>query len=107
MKVKYDKPKGYRIKKGTYKSIKAGRRFSIFMGLEVLNRDYDFYSDDLNKWVTTHKMCEAGGNGGTRNDNIHSLKSVIRHIKKHNELEKGTELRLTSRFRDYDIIIIK
>ena len=57
MKVKYDKLKGYRIKKGTYKSTKTGKRFSIFMGLKIINKDYNFYSEKYHKWITFYELC--------------------------------------------------
>ena len=41
------------------------------------------------------------------NDKIKNLKSAIRHIKKHDEIPKGTRMRLESRFKGFDIIITK
>lgn len=41
------------------------------------------------------------------NPKISNLKQAIRHLKKHNEIPKGTKFKLESNFPGYDIYIIK
>ena len=40
-------------------------------------------------------------------ETIKSVKAALRHIRKHNELPKGTKVRLCSNFVGCDVIITK
>ena len=118
MKVHYDRPKGQRVKKGSIKITINGkkRRMNYFNGLThwaKLSEELLYYVPELDKWMTYDKVNELESNKkgyilvSSSNDKIKNLKSAIRHIKKHNEIPKGTRMRLESRFKGFDIIIIK
>ena len=119
MKVHYDKPKGQRVKKGSIKITINGRkkRINYFNGLTHwarLNEQLLYYVHEVEKWMTYDKVDELNSPNKKRyilvsssNDKIKNLKSAIRHIKKHDEIPKGTRMRLESRFKGFDIIITK
>ena len=109
MKVKYIKPKGRRIKKGSIKMIVNGvpKRIDNFMGLEVRVPNLYWWNKG-NMWINKeNNKFKVNGWLSTWNGNIKNLKQAIRYIKKHNEIPKGTKFILRSRFKGYDIIIIK
>ena len=119
MKVHYDKPKGQRVKKGSIKITINGRkkRINYFNGLTHwarLNEKLLYYIPEVDKWMTYDKVDELKSPNkkgyilvNSSNDKIKNLKSAIRHIKKHDEIPKGTRMRLESRFKGFDIIITK
>ena len=119
MKVHYDKPKGQRVKKGSIKITINGRkkRMNYFNGLTHwtrLNEQLLYYIPELDKWMIYDKVDELKSPNkkgyirvSSSNDKIKNLKSAIRHIKKHDEIPKGTRMRLESRFKGFDIIITK
>lgn len=107
MKVIYSKPKGQRIKKGSNKVNTNGnkRRVNNFYGLNHwvrLDEELLYWNEKKQLWTTDiyESTC-------TDNFNIKNLKQAIRHIKKHNEIPKGTRMVLESNFKGYDIVIIK
>lgn len=112
MKVTYECPKGQRIKKGSTKvefgfnGEKMKRRINNFYGLTCLG---DFvYGVDIDRWLLMYD--DTSNNcffSSTHNDNITNVKSAIRHIRKHDEIPKGTRFRLCSNFKGYNIFIIK
>jgi hypothetical protein len=105
MRIKYDKALGGRIKKGTYKIKGRKNRMNMFDSITIISQiNNHWWCEKLNKWGT---LEEAKGNGiSNHNDNVKNLKQVIRHIKKHKELVKGTKLILVSRFKGYNIEIL-
>lgn len=119
MKVHYDKPKGQRVKKGSIKITINGRkkRINYFNGLTHwarLNEKLLYYVPEVDKWMTYDEVSKLESSSKKRyilvsssNDKIKNLKSAIRHIKKHDEIPKGTRMRLESRFAGFDIIITK
>ena len=106
MKIKYNTPKGYRYKKGTYKY--KGKRRYIFDGLEAIdcNGNLLWWNGTNNKWIL-YKDWDNTGNISSHNGNIHSLKSAIRHIRKHDEVATGTIFILRAVLNKWDIKIIK
>ena len=118
MKVHYDRPKGQRVKKGSIKITINGRkkRMNYFNGLThwaKLSEQLLYYVPEVDKWMTYDKVSEVESNikgyilVSSSNDKIKNLKSAIRHIKKHDEIPKGTRMKLESRFKGFDIIITK
>ena len=106
MKIKYSTQKGYRYKKGTYKY--KGKRRYIYDGLEAIdcNGNLLWWNGTNNKWIL-YKDWDNTGNISSHNGNIHSLKSAIRHIRKHNEAVTGTIFVLRAVLRKWDIQIVK
>lgn len=105
MKVIYEAPKHLRSKKGTYKSNGKGR-FPIFESLTILdsmNVENHWWCNELNEWCPLVRGYDLSSD----NYNIHSLRAAIRHIKKHNEIKRGTKFLLCSRFKNTSIIIVK
>lgn len=101
MKVRYEQQKGSRIKKG---SIKYGnRRINNFWSLAC----HGYW------WVYKDEKWAKSGEEPSNSDlcihlyKIKNLKSAIRHIKKHDEVPKGTEFTLVSNFEGYNIYIRK
>ena len=91
MKIKYQAPKGHRIK--SYG----------FCWLQPENSLY-WFREDIKQWRLNEDMpvgvaCSSG-------DLCKSLKAAIRKIKKY-DLPKGTEFRLVSKWVGYDIYITK
>lgn len=118
MKVHYDRPKGQRVKKGSIKITINGKkkRINYFNGLThwtKLSEELLYYVPEVDKWMTYDKVSEIESNKkgyilvSSSNDKIKNLKSAIRHIKKHDEIPKGTRMRLESRFKGFDITITK
>lgn len=112
MKVIYDRPRGSRIKKGSEKVEFNGKkiRMKVFIGLTHwcrLDEKLLDWSYDLQKWVEISSDEYDFRNASSVNSDISNLKQAIRHVKKHDEIPKGTRMRLESNFKGYDIIIIK
>lgn len=106
MLIKYNKPKGLRIKKGTVKCL-SGKRINMFYGLDITYNPKNetlLWCPSHNKWCTTEEW--KIGPAGTIKDSIYSLKAAIRHLKKQTYLPKGTIFTLQSNFFGYDIEII-
>lgn len=110
MRILYNKPRGQRIKKGSCKILYNGKlkKFDNFCGLTHWARlsepvlDWDIINK---RWIDIRE--DDNGRTSSHNDKIKNLKQAIRHIKKHDEIPKGTRMILESRFKGYDIIIIK
>ena len=93
------------------------KRINYFNGLTHwarLNEKLLYYVPEVDKWMTYDEVSklESSSKKGyilvsSSNDKIKNLKSAIRHIKKHDEIPKGTRMRLESRFKGFDIIITK
>lgn len=101
MKVKYSKPKGQRLK-------------SQFWGL----REYDdpnklrsrfkylWWCEINKKWITTEeRYAYEKVDISNYNNNIKTVKSAIRHLRKQTYLAKGTQFFLSNKCVDYDVII--
>lgn len=97
MQIKYNKPKGQRIKR-------------YFFGIRCVSTEGEsywyYYKED--KWCTTEEDREQySGMCSNYNEDINTLKGAIRKIKKYSKyLPKGTEFYLSNRYRDYDVEII-
>lgn len=109
MRVIYDKPKGQRIKKGRSKIMWGDkiRKIDNFCGLTHwvrLSEPLLYWSNNDKKWVDSNGYC---GKISSHNTDIKNLKQAIRHIKRHDEIPKGTRMVLESRFKGFDIVIIK
>ena len=63
-----------------------------------------YYDPDKKKWV---KREEYTGNWWPATFRCRSYKAAIRHLKKHNEIPKGTRFRLVSKFVGFDRWITK
>ena len=104
MKIKYNTIKGYRYKKGTCRY--KGKRRYIFDGLEAI--DYNgkelWWNETYNKWIK-YEDWNDNGNICSINHNVHSLKSAIRHVKKHDEVAIGTVFVLRAVLELWDIKI--
>lgn len=105
MRVIYQRPRGQRVKKGTFKIKGRSKRVDIFDGLYSYSSLY--WSTKLNKWIDSKNESESKYGYSSSNQNIKNLRSAIRHIKKHNEIPKGSKFVLESRLRGYSITIIK
>ena len=101
MKIRYQAQKGFRVKKGSVKF--KDRRLNRFMGVVIDVGNKKWWCNSLDRWIEPE---EADGRGySTANYNVSNLKQLIRHVKKHKELEKGTKLRLRGRFKRTDITL--
>lgn len=107
MKVKFSKPKGQRIFKGTVKIPGKTKRFPMFLGLENMDDNYLMWSDELGKWVGRHNRPDGEYSLCSMSKPIRSVKAAIRHIRKHNEIPNGAKMVLMSNFDGYDVEIIK
>ena len=110
MRVLYDRPKGKRIKKGSSKVMwnDQVRKVDNFFGLTHcvrLNENLLDWDIDCQKWVNIDDCISI--RTSSYNTNIKNLKQAIRHMKKHDEIPKGTKFILESNFKGYDIVIIK
>lgn len=96
MKIKYNKPKGQRV-----------NRFFTGMTCETKDGETYWYYDKHDKWCTTKEDREQyNGMCGNYNNNIHTLKTAKRKIKKYSKyLPKGTMFILSNRYVGYDIEI--
>jgi hypothetical protein len=99
LKIRYDAPKNSRIKKGTCKY--KGKRVFYFHGVEC--KGY-WWHEERNKWIKFEEWHNEG-DICTCNDNVNNLKQLIRHIKRHNYLPKGTEFILVSMFQGLNIYV--
>lgn len=91
MKIKYQAPKGHRIKNHD------------FCWLETENSLY-WFREDIKQWRLNEDIPD--GVACSTGDLCRSLKSAIQKIKNY-DLPKGTEFRLVSKWVGYDIYIIK
>jgi hypothetical protein len=92
MKIKYQAPKGRRIKNHD------------FYWLEHENSLY-LYVESIKQWVLFEDIPKNCGYYST-GDTCRSLKAAIRRIKGYN-MPKGTKFRLVSKWVGYDIYITK
>lgn len=108
MKVRYEMAKGNRIKKGTKKVTIDGvtERIDNFEGLDCEDVMLG-WCEDTNSWVDLREDVRKGYWLYSCNEDIKNLKQAIRHIRKHNEIPKGTQFTLSSNFKGYDIYITK
>ena len=100
MKIIYDAPKGYRIKKGTSKVY--GTRQNNFIGLTC--SDYYWWVESAKKWKKIEDIAKDESSS-SHNNNIKNLKQAIRHLKKQRNVPKGTKFILVSLFGGYSINI--
>ena len=107
MKVKFSKPKGQRIFKGTVKVQGKNKRFPMFLGLENMDDNYLMWSDELNKWIGRYDRPEGEYSLCSMSKPIRSVKAAIRHVRNHSEIPKGAKMVLMSNFDGYDVEIIK
>lgn len=80
-----------------------------FIGLEHLWEDHEWhdwlwYEHESKTWKPVEKCT---GWRSSSNSGIHSFKAARRHLRKHDEIPKGTRFRLVSRFVGYDRILVK
>lgn len=96
MKIKYEKPKGQRINR-------------FFAGMSCKNKygKTYWYYDKEDKWCTdAEDIGQYRGCCGNHNNNIHTLKTAIRKIKKYSKyMPKGTIFKLSNKYVGYDIEI--
>lgn len=71
---------------------------------EYRNNRELYYDHDKKKWVNRH---EYTGNFYPSDFPCRSYKAALRHLRKHNEIPKGTHFRLVSRFVGQDRILVK
>jgi hypothetical protein len=107
MKVYYKQRKGRRIKKGTVKVRGRKHRVRMFHGLCIYGCDL-WWCDEVNKWIdfdyfSKHHLRSCG----TTNNKIKSVAAAVAHVKRHDEIPKGTEVWLHSNFKGFDVKIIK
>ncbi len=112
MKVKHPFQKGHRYN-CTSQKIKGKSkipRLSFYWGLTI-DKTVDgsdlWWNDTKKKWGTFTEFKETHDSYGTHLHNITSLKAAKSHIRKHDELPKGTKVRLCSNFVGCDVIITK
>lgn len=79
-----------------------------FIGIEQVYKDQPFddwlwHECESKTWKPT-KDCHGWHSNIY---GIHSFKAARRHLRKHNEIPKGTRFRLVSRFVGYDRILVK
>lgn len=80
-----------------------------FIGIEQVYDDQDFedwlwYEYGTKTWKPV-KDCDDWYSNNYHG--IHSFKAARRHLRKHEEIPKGTLFRLVSRFVGYDRILVK
>lgn len=109
MKVRFLRNKGHRVMKGTVKIPHHENRTPVFGGLENVDNHYLDWCPELNKWIpmSERNNYENGISLFSVNHKIRSVRAAIRHIKKHNEIPKGTTMRLVSYFVGCDVEITK
>lgn len=112
--AKFTASKGNRIKKGTWKN--GTRRRYMFFGLEpdVLENLENgmqglIWCDVANKWMT---KIEFNNNpewksASCMNSRIRSLKAAEAHLRRHDEIPKGTKFQFVSAFAEHDIYLVK
>ena len=106
MKVKHPFQRGHRYF-CTSQKIKGKEkhpRISFYWALTINGL---WWNETLKKWGTIEEFKETHTNYGTHMERITSVKAALRHIRKHDELPKGTKVRLCSNFVGCDVIIIK
>ena len=79
-----------------------------FIGIEQVYEDQDFedwlwHESGTNLWKPVKNCCGWHSNI----HGVHSFKAARRHLRKHNEIPKGTKFLLVSRFVGYDRILVK
>lgn len=91
----YHCEKGQRYKKGTIKTEKG--RLHVYSSIIV---DGHWWCEVDKKWVKDVCECTVRDGIYTGSDKcgIHSVKAAERHIRKHNEIQKGTKCSLISNF---------
>jgi len=106
MKVKHQFSKGNRYFCTSQKiqGNKKLHRLPFYWGLCIDNL---LWNETLKKWGTFEEFKETHTSYGTHMERVTSVKAALRHIRKHNELPKGTKVRLCSNFVGCDVIITK
>lgn len=107
MKVRFEKPKGQRVYKGTVKVQSKNKRYPIFLGLENIDDNYLMWSDELGRWIGRHNRPEGEYSLCSISKPIRSVKAAIRHVRNHNEIPKGAKMVLMSNFVGHDVVITK
>ena len=100
MRVIFEKPKGLRIKSGTHKG--SFGRYRNFVWAEI---DGYWWADEAKKWMLLDDFYGNNINGGcsTGCNEVKNVKQLVRHMKKHSYIPKGTKIRLASRFIGFDV----
>lgn len=96
--IKYSKPKGRRLKKQFWDLVLNNNP----------NGGHLYWNKVLNKWMTIDEWIEQGkiGEPNLYNSKIKTLKSAIRHLKKHTHyLPKSSVFRLVNKYVGCDIFI--
>ena len=112
MKVKHPFQRGHRYF-CTSQKVKGSKRLQRLPFYHALTIDHNPNGNDLwwnetkKKWGTFTEFKETHDSYGTHKENVTSLKAAMRHIRKHDELPKGTKVRLCSNFVGCDVIITK
>lgn len=111
MKIKHMLQKGQRCNCSTQKNTGYGNmrfhRIPIYWCLTITQNDTGlWWCNKLNRWETIDNIPNEYSYS-THSKEIHSVKAAISHVKRHNELPKGTKLRLCSNFVGCDVIITK
>lgn len=80
-----------------------------FIGLKQLLgnnewHDWLWYEYESKTWKP---VAKCSGWRSSSNCSIHSFKAARRHLRKHDEIPKGTRFRLVSRFVGHDRILVK
>lgn len=70
----------------------------------LFDEDYLHYDIYKQKWVNIKDYKGYWLPGAAP---CHSYKAALRHLRKHNEIPKGTKFRLVSKFRYCDLYLIK
>lgn len=107
MKIKHPFPKGKRYFCSSQKvpgNRRKLHRLPFYWGLTINGL---WWNETLKKWGTFEEFKETHTNYGTHMETIKSVKAAMRHIRKHNEIPKGTKVRLCSNFVGCDVIITK
>ena len=107
MKVKFRQPKGLRTFKGSVKIRGKNNRIPWFFGLENEDDPLLVWCDKLGVWVDLRTEHNDMYPLSSINESIKSVKAAIRHVKKHDEIPKGTRMLLVSNFHGCSVEITK
>ena len=111
MKVKHPFPKGHRYNCSSQKipGNKKIHRLPFYCGLSACdpNGTTLWWNDNFKKWGTFEEFMNTKTSYGTCLHNICSVRAAKRHIRKHDEITKGTRFTLISNFVSCNVIITK
>ena len=108
MKVKHELKRGYRINCSSQSVYnKDGRKVRVpiyeFLEAEVIDL---WWCEELNKWTKLDDIVRTLSFSSHKHG-VHSVRAAVRHIKKHDEIPKGTKFRLSGFFVGCDVVITK